>query len=500
MDSPDRRESLVGDISGAPRSSITSDGSTPRRVASGAEANPLLAAIRREVKASEERLTERVVRVERRAEQFREAAFSSLDEKFSELKGKQPEYDRKFAEMGGCVTGVQEELQALIRRVSGIDHSHTQRRSEESQTFRSKMADLEQQLQRLDERSDSSSSEELRLEVNERCRRLQTSFDEIAAGTGRLGLAEVQIERLMDTLERNDPPAGGALCSPQPSVSQLLQCERAAREAEETAEKAARDAERLALQVRQALTQTEEQNARMHQLIERVLQNEQQIRTIAARAEVAASEPLESSAAAFDVGRQPRGSLQSEVDEVKYELERHWQGVLEVKEAVNRVNEKFHRDLKAIREAQHVQQTELQAIQQADLGRSGGSQQTEPGRSSGSWSFVAGDGDGSRAPLVREVEALRECIVKSEVAIQQLAPKLLEAASGSKDPHLLQSARGLYSAACQRREGEQPEDSQDEEYSEVHSPSQSREDPLSPARSRRAHASSCFSGCFRGMS
>lgn len=415
-------------IGGTPRQL---SGLTPRQIAD-AEANPLLVAIRREVKASEERLTERVMRVERRAEQFREAAFTSLDEKFTELKEIQPEYDRKLAEMSGCVNGVQEELQSLIRRVTTNHHAQSQSRTEETQAWCTKVAELEQQMQ------------------------------ELVGGSGRLDLVEVQIERLSEDLakaptlpsRRESPikehaphmPITHASSSLSPTMSQMLQCERAAREAEDAAERVAREAEHLSVKVQQALTQTEEQKGRIRMLHERVMQNEQQAQNVRTQAalspdreprtvlmprEPQVMEPVSSRQATH----QPGEGLREEVNEIKFEMERHWKGILELKS----VSEKFHRDLRMVKDTQETFRTELLCIRPSSPGS------LDNGRSS--------------APVIDRDELLREIVAKSEVAIQALAPKLVE-------------------AECNRLN--------------------TTEKAESPKAKAKAKPTSCFSGCFKG--
>lgn len=486
-------------VPGRPRATPTSPGVyqaapetvTPRRLAgAGSEANPLLTAIRRELKASEERLTERVTRVERRAEQFRDAAFASMDEKFAEVRGKLPEYERKMAEMGGCVQGVQDELQALVRRVSSMDHAHSQRRTEEVPAKRANVIELE--VQEI-------------AAMKEKILGLQASFDELAGGAGRVDMAEVQLERLTEAYEREfvaegrsreGPPSssrtestsvpGASGNTVSPSMSQIMQCERMAREAEEAAEKAAREAERLSLQVRQAMTQSEEQKARMLTLMERVSTSEQELRGMTARAAMNANDPLGAPerlmSADGSEGQQaseprfsPRG-FRAEVDEMKYDMERSWKGMLEVKEAVELVNEKFTRDLKALKEGQRT-------LHRLDSHRS----------SEAEGSPLSSRGNNGKASIVTEVQALRDCILKGEAAIRSLAPRLLEAAKSSQDLDFSQSAKGLQAVIGS------PEEDDYEEESQCQSPMSRNEFP-SPvvAAPRGKAATSCFGGCFRG--
>merc|ERR1712139_58966 len=106
------------------------------------------------------------------------------------------------------------------------------------------------------------------------------------------------------------------------------------------------------------------------------------------------------------------------------------------------------------------------------------------------------EADGKTA-LLHEVQALRDCIAKGEVAIQHLAPKLLEAACTGKDLKLLQSAACLQAAALSSG-GDAEGDYHDKESSQAQSRAESRDCPPSPVAAQGRKSMSCFSGCFRG--
>jgi len=358
-----------------------------------------------------------------------------------------------------------------LRRVSSMDSSATPRLAGEVGL----------------EGKQSSALEAMLSATNEKLRHLQVAFDELAGGSGRLDLAEVQIERLTEAFEKKswgDGQPGEGAASASPTASQLLQCQRMAREAEEVAEKASREAERLSLQVRQALSQTDEQKARTMMLIERITSNEQQVRSISARAIISSTvgeaSPMDvrELQQADDRPRSIPHGLETEVEEIKYELERHWKGVTEVKRAVELVNEKFTRDLKTVKEAQRT-------LHQMDSYREGQCEDIE--------------GNG-KTNLIQEVQALRDCIARGEVALQRLAPKLLEAACSGKDLKLIQSARMLQAATNPLRYSDAVmQDCDEEDDIRAQSPAASREYPRSPAGTQGGMQRSCFSGCFRGM-
>jgi len=167
------------------------------------------------------------------------------------------------------------------------------------------------------------------------------------------------------------------------------------------------------------------------------------------------------------------------------------QGLLEVRDAMMWMKD----NLKAVKEVQR----EFQSTPRS---------QSTPRRISGKGGDDEQSGEGG---IIREVQALRDCIVQGEAAIHQLAPRLLEAAHRGKDFRLIHSAKCLQAAVGSSSAGpvvpprtgpeiyriceEEDEDSQAQSFTE------SREYPLSPekAQTQGGQTSSCLGGCFRGM-
>merc|ERR1711862_496662 len=84
-----------------------------------------------------------------------------------------------------------------------------------------------------------------------------------------------------------------------------------------------------------------------------------------------------------------------------------------------------------------------------------------------------------------EVQTLRDCTTKSEAAIQQLAPRLLEAAASGKDLKLMQSVRGLEAASNPPRSYDEAESFHDED-SQAEADVDSRDHPPLPAAAQGA--------------
>jgi len=97
---------------------------TPLHVhGSGAERNALLAAIRREVEATEERISLRMGRFERQTDMLREASekVTRCEERLSCAEDACLESSRAHAQISGRLRGFADELQALVRRVANFD-------------------------------------------------------------------------------------------------------------------------------------------------------------------------------------------------------------------------------------------------------------------------------------------------------------------------------------------------------------------------------------------
>lgn len=367
--------------------------------------NPLLVAIRREVGESEKRLTERLARVERRIEQFRESFYATFNEKLNEAKQWHPEYDRRLAQMEGGVEGVNVELSSLDRKLRNLEPRVAESAQKQiEQVCSVKLEELERQFQ------DHASLH------TDRLKRLQTAFEELTGYTGRLATLEAQLEAHSEAHEQlrkftqsdwaslssgtaangrpqrgQDSPGMGpsplteprALgpgsldplegatkelpsaprepttdsqkgASPSATVSELLRSERMAAEAADMIEKAVREADRLAIQMRQAQLQADEQKARVLNLNERLTVQETQMRSLLAfsgngacgidgRPAVIQSEGASENGyqqseilqGNLNLGASADCGLRSEVDDIAYKIDRHRAAIEEMKQVMD---------------------------------------------------------------------------------------------------------------------------------------------------------------------
>lgn len=228
---------------------------------------PLLAAIRREVEASEERLVKRIVRLESHGEQYINTSerLARLEEKLTELEGQQPKHERRFAELTGQTRGVMEELNTLVKQASGAESRarELQRKSEES--WRSRFDDLTKDLKALELPLEEHS--DFLQQLKERSIRMEavlTELHEACERTARrLDLQEAQLESFGDQahglplVDGKEPRIPGSL-GPSPVISEILgRVEKEALKAAESAEKASTLAEHLAYEVKRGQAREE---------------------------------------------------------------------------------------------------------------------------------------------------------------------------------------------------------------------------------------------------
>mmetsp|Transcript_81014 Transcript_81014/g.153697 ORF Transcript_81014/g.153697 Transcript_81014/m.153697 type:complete len:623 (+) Transcript_81014:78-1946(+) len=339
--------------------------------------NPLLVAIRREVGESEKRLTERLIRVERRIEQFRESFYATFNEKLNEAKQWHPEYDRRLAQMEGGVEGVNEELSSLDRKLRNLEPRVAESaRQKIDEVCSVKLEELERHFQ------------EHAMLHTDRVKRLQTAFDELTGYTGRLATLEAQVEANSEQheelrkLTHNDwaslssgvatngkPHQGQESLGMGPSpltepralgpdsldpldkaihelpvapkelvadahkgasgsapISELLRSERMAAEAADMIEKAVRESDRLASHMRQAQLQAEEQKARVLNLNERLSVQESQMRSLLAC----------SASSTTDIDGRPVGVQSESLAENGYQRSELLQGSMSLQAAPDR--------------------------------------------------------------------------------------------------------------------------------------------------------------------
>jgi len=181
---------------GSPGAFSILSGSSLRRGLTG-DSNPLLAAIRREVEASEARASEHVGRVERRLEQLCESSRDRVESRLAEIENWQGDYEGRIAEMTGSVKGMKEQLARVLRAITEMDGRLWHNKSTAEEAWRLKASALEAQVEALvsETRQSLIASEDSSSRFGEQIRRLDTSVQEMSTNYDhRLHIAEATLE------------------------------------------------------------------------------------------------------------------------------------------------------------------------------------------------------------------------------------------------------------------------------------------------------------------
>eukprot|EP00929_Paragymnodinium_shiwhaense_P001482 TRINITY_DN101703_c0_g1_i1.p1 TRINITY_DN101703_c0_g1~~TRINITY_DN101703_c0_g1_i1.p1 ORF type:complete len:512 (-),score=167.25 TRINITY_DN101703_c0_g1_i1:214-1749(-) len=143
----------------------------------------ILAAVRRQMEALEEKLGGQITRVQQQSDRLRDVALSRVDTKMGSVEALQPKVDRRLAELSGNYRGLSEELQAQIRRVDAVDARLAEWQSQFEEQIRNQLADVEQHHQQLASsvRLDHAANDDLFKRFNKRLLRLEGLLDEKAA-------------------------------------------------------------------------------------------------------------------------------------------------------------------------------------------------------------------------------------------------------------------------------------------------------------------------------
>jgi len=276
-----------------------------------AEGNALLAAIRREIEASEERFGTRMSRLERQTELLRPTTekVARLDERLLAVETSRLEHDRRLAEMGGSLTGFASELQLLVKRVANMDARFGALQCGHDETGRLSVEEL-----RHDLASTAHGMTLLREDMLKRVDDKMNKFQALADGFAesqichgrRLDLAEAQLEMLVESHERlhclgsdgahpecggfrsPDGPAGGgagrpsAAFAPGPALPtpEVVQMERAAMEARQAAEQAAETSKDLTREIHYLQVRVEEHELRISALASKAQTQGTQLREL----------------------------------------------------------------------------------------------------------------------------------------------------------------------------------------------------------------------------
>lgn len=252
-------------------------GSSIRRGLAG-DNNPLLAAIRREVEASEVRAAEHMIRVERRLEQLCEAGRDRVESRLVEIESWQGDYEGRIAELTGSIKGMKDQLSRVLRAMTEMDGRLWQSKNTAEEAWRLKASALEAQVEALvsETRQALTAGEDSSCRFGEHIRRLDASFQDLSSNHNhRLHIAEASLEALTAV-----PPGvvvsdahseeGGVPTIGQPTVTNSFSFGPRA---------AGDNAKRFATDLRRLQVQSDEQEVRLGDLVEKVKWQESLIRT-----------------------------------------------------------------------------------------------------------------------------------------------------------------------------------------------------------------------------
>lgn len=140
----------------------------------------LLAAVRKQMDALEEKLVSQISRIQSQNDRLREAAFSRLEEKMAIAEGQQPKLDRRLAELSGHFKGLSEEMQSQIRRVDMMDERLWEWRHQMEEEFQRKYVEFDNHVQKVSSSSRMlhSSLEDAHKKHVKHLHRLESEFND----------------------------------------------------------------------------------------------------------------------------------------------------------------------------------------------------------------------------------------------------------------------------------------------------------------------------------
>lgn len=194
----------AGSTPGNARGFMTAGAGEPVR----AHKDALLAMVRRELEALEERLNNTIARANQLGDKKREDAIARMDQKVGTMEALQPKFDRRLAELSGNYRGVSDEVQAQIKRVDLLDGRLWEWRKELEEEVNRKCSQLEQHQQQTDSahRVAETANEDNVKKNSQRMQQLEALVEERLAhveehGQGLQGLHErlTEVESLATT-------------------------------------------------------------------------------------------------------------------------------------------------------------------------------------------------------------------------------------------------------------------------------------------------------------
>lgn len=263
----------------------------------GSSKGPVIAAVRKELEASEVRVADRVKNLEARLNYSNQAG-SGLDEgiaeSLAELEARFPDYERQLAGLIGGSKAMQEQLFSLVQRGdrAEAEMADVQRRFEKdwrerAEAAESRLAGMEKTVRASETANDERAA---RLEAH-----LEAVVSELVENLGgRLLRAEANLSHSgsagsLGSAGGNSGSAGDnsasglALGSVQAAASAAIAAELKAADAQTEAEHAARVASRISEEMQQTWARTTEQELVIADLRERFQTQEHELRELTLR-------------------------------------------------------------------------------------------------------------------------------------------------------------------------------------------------------------------------
>lgn len=182
--------------------------------AQAARESTILAVVRQQMEAMEERLSAQINRVQQQCNRTRDTAFAQVDSKLGALEASQPKMDRRLAELAGNFKGLSDEMQAQIRRTDAVETRFWEARQQQDEELRSKLSELEQGFQQASSqmRIAQVAGDDVQRRCGSRLRQLERLVEE------RLGSVDDAVRRMTELEERVQEAAQEmqdlALCMP----------------------------------------------------------------------------------------------------------------------------------------------------------------------------------------------------------------------------------------------------------------------------------------------
>jgi len=176
----------------------------------------IVAAVRRQLEALEEKLTLQlsmeIVKAHKHGDRLRDSGEARLDSKIDALEQQQQRLEKRLSEVSGNVRSLSEELQHQMRRADQLDARAWGWRQKLEDDLRPALVELEQNCQQANSsiRIAKAGSEEVLKAYNSRISRIESLVDERFAQANDLGHSLMNVHNRLLQVEDTTPMVGRA--------------------------------------------------------------------------------------------------------------------------------------------------------------------------------------------------------------------------------------------------------------------------------------------------